>query len=120
MTQNIAILVKCHFYDIHLANSEGVTVQKCKLSFEVNFQPFQGKFRWNCDIFSGFPLQCSQCNGDPIEPKLLRRCGHTLCGACADAFPGGTCPIPGCGKYTQRNEIIPDRNTVVRWGLKIF
>ena len=47
----------------------------------------------------------------------MRRCGHTLCCACADAFPGGTCPIPGCGKYTQRSEVIADRNTVVRWEL---
>ena len=34
---------------------------------------------------------------------------------CAAGFSGGTCPIPGCGKYSQRKELIDDRNTVVRW-----
>ena len=45
----------------------------------------------------------------------MRRCGHTLCFTCAAGFPGGTCPVPGCGKYSQRKELVADRSTVVRW-----
>ncbi len=61
------------------------------------------------------PVQCSQCRGPPDNPRLLNRCGHTLCGRCSSAFSGGVCPVTDCGLPTPSKETEPDRAAVLRW-----
>jgi hypothetical protein len=62
-----------------------------------------------------FFFQCALCSGPPLRPRLLNRCGHSLCSVCVTSFPGGLCPVSSCGVHTPAGEVKADRVTEVRW-----